>query len=238
MGCLGKTFLVSYAHYVQRVLANSFFQVICIDSDDDGDFVEMMPSLPNYKRKASSEPEPFKTVGGEFKSERMPSKRPKHAKEEKTNLQASALPSSSEGSTKGSDNESKIPRKPRLHKFTNSQLKQFGDDEGSWFAAVSKGCDDLTRLVTKQTECIGSFGIIDSDIGRLINELAADAVSRSKRMQIQKQLADLEKKRLRKSTELREGAFSTLGEAFVIKQDCKRWHAKEQTITQLIEKCR
>jgi hypothetical protein len=196
-----------------------------------------IPRFPTPKRKFPSSPESLKIVGGEFNSKRKPSKRPRHTTEERTDLQASAMSSSLEGSTNGPDNESQN-RQPRPQRFTETKLRQYGEDEDNWNAAVSKACDELAKRITKQSEYVGSFGTLDSDISALITELGEDNMPRSKRLLIQKRLGELEKRRQRTTNLLRLGIFAALSEAFVIKQDCQRWYVKEQTITQLIESCR
>ncbi|KAH8653969.1 hypothetical protein BGZ60DRAFT_533064 [Tricladium varicosporioides] len=220
---------------LSKVMENT---VICLDSEDE---IEILPSRPVHdrlpKRKASSSPE-LQIVRGEYNNERMPRKRRKHT-EKRTNLPAPALLSSPEGSTKASEDESRSRRKAHPHyKFSGRDLSKHMDDEARWFEAISKRCDDLTKLVTEQTQCIESFETLDFECCGIIAELSANSVPRNKRMQIVKQLADMEEKRRTKSAELRQTAFSTIKEGTLIKQDLTSWYAKEQKVTERIKNSR
>ncbi|RDL36274.1 uncharacterized protein BP5553_06886 [Venustampulla echinocandica] len=184
--------------------------IICIDSDDDGDFVEILPSRQPHvhlsKRKASSSPEPFK-----YNGERMLSKRLKLIAEEKTNLLAP-------GSTKAED-ESKSRRKSHTH-------YKFSEHDLSKFKTILDRCEGLTRLFTQQTECIGLLEALDIESSIAIAKISADSMSRN--IQIRNQLGDIEEKKSAKSAELRRTTFSTIQEGTSIKQDLASWYTKEQ----------
>lgn len=142
---------MSCAHYVRSVLANSFLQVICIDSDDDDDFVEILPSRPTYacrpKRKTSSSPEPFQKAYGKLNDEQTSHKRPKHETEERANLPAPAIPNSPEGLAKAPKGGPKGRRGNSHHKFRERQLIKHIDNESRWFEAISKRYNDLNNLL-------------------------------------------------------------------------------------------
>jgi hypothetical protein len=188
--------------------------------------------------KPSPSPE-LEIVRGEYNGEPMP-KRLKHERKERIMLLASdvRLPGSPEGSTKASGDESKRRKGHSHHKFTERHLSKHMDNESRWFEAISKRCDDLTKLLIQQTECIGSLETLDFENGMVIAEMSTDSMPRNRRMQIRNQLVDMEEKRRAKSAELRRTAFSTIQEGTLIKQNLASWYAKEQKVTERIEKSR
>lgn len=187
----------------------------------------------------SPSPEMFKIVRGEYNDEPMP-KRLKHERKERVLLLASGvrLSGSPEGSTKAPEDESKRPKGHSHHKFTKRHLSKHMDDESRWFEAISKRCDDLTKLLTQQTQCIRSLETLDFENGIVIAEMSADSMPRNRRMQIRNQLVDMEEKRRAKSTKIRRIVFSIIQEGTLIKQDLASWYAKEQKVTERIKKSR
>ena len=167
-------------------------------------------------------------------------KRPKHERKARVPLLASGvhLPDSPEGSTKSSEDESKRRRGHSNSKFTGRDLSKYMNDESRWFEAISKRCEDLEKLHKEQARCIRSLETIDFECSRIIVELSADSLQRSKRIQIAKQLGDVENKRREKSAELRQTTFSATREGTLIKQNLASWYAKEQKATERIEKSR
>lgn len=198
--------------------------IIDLTSDSEDEFGLHKPSPSSELKIVRGEPMP---------------KRLKHERSESVMLLASGvrLPDSPESSTKTSEDESKR-RKGHSHKFTGRHLSKHIDNESRWFEAISKRCDDLTKLLTQQTECIGSLETLDFENGMVIAEMSTDSMPKTRRMQIRDQLVDMEGKRRAKSAELRRTVFSTIHEGTLIKQNLASWYAKEQKVTERIEKSR
>jgi len=167
-------------------------------------------------------------------------KRLKHERKERVLLLASGvrLPDSPEGSTKSSEDESKRSKGHSHRKFTERHLSKYIDNESKWFEAISKRCEDLDKLHTQQTQCIGSLETLDFKCSGIIAELSAESLQKNKRVQIMQQLGGVEEKRRKKSAELRQPAFSAIREGTLIKQNLASWYAKEQKVTERIEKSR
>lgn len=205
--------------------------IIDLTSDSEDEFEQ---STRNGLHKPSPSSE-LKIVRGEP----MP-KRFKHERSESAMLLASGmhLPDSPESSTKTSEDESKRRKGHPHHKFTERHLSNHMDNESRWFEAISKRCDDLTKFSTQQTQCIGSLETLDFENGMVIAEMSADSMPRNGRMRIRNQLVAMEEKRRAKSAELRRIAFSIIQEGTLIKQNLASWYAKEQKVTERIEKSR
>jgi hypothetical protein len=207
--------------------------VIIVDLTSDSE-----DELERSTRDGLHKPNPLselKIVRGEPTPKRL-----KHERSGSVMLLASgvSLPDSPESSTKTSEDESRRRKGYPHRKFTERHLSKHIDDESRWFKAISKRCDDLTKLLKQQTECIGSLETLDFENGMVIAEMLTDSMPKTRRMQIRDQLVNMEGKRRVKSAELRRTVFSTIHEGTLIKQNLASWYAKEQKVTERIEKSR
>jgi hypothetical protein len=187
--------------------------------------------------KPSPSPE-LEIVRSEYNSEPIP-KQLKHERKESNMLLASGvrLPDFPKGSTKASEDKSKRRKGHSRQRFTERHLSKHIDDESKWFDAISKRYDDLIKFTTVQTQRIASLETLDFENGMVLAEISADSLPRNKRMQIWNQLVDMEEKRCAKA-ELRRIVFSIIQEGTSMKQDLASWYAKEQKVTERIEKSR
>jgi hypothetical protein len=180
------------------------------------------------------------TSDSEDEFERSTRKRFKHERSESVKLLASgvSLPDSPENSTKTSKDETRRRKGYPHRKFTERHLTKHIDNESKWFEAISKRCDDLTKLLKQQSRYIGSDDSFDFEIGLLIAQISTDSMSKAGRLQIRDQLVNMDGRRRTTSAGLRRNVFSAIHEQTLIKQDIESWHAKEQKVTERIENSR
>jgi hypothetical protein len=202
------------------------------DSED-----KFKPFTRDSLYKPSPSPE-LEIVRSEYNGEPIP-KQLKHVRKESNMLLASGVRLSDfpKGSTKASEDKSKRRKGQSRQRFTERHLSKHIDDESKWFDAISKRYDDLIKFTTVQTQRIASLETLDFENGMVLAEISADSLPRNKRMQIWNQLVDMEEKR-RAKAELRRIVFSIIQEGTSMKQDLASWYAKEQKVTERIEKSR
>ncbi|KAI1776471.1 hypothetical protein F4818DRAFT_440838 [Hypoxylon cercidicola] len=83
-----------------------------------------------------------------------------------------------------------------------------------------------------------AFDTLDTEHCQILAEMSADRLPRSTRLQLGKELPDLEKRRSEVTAELRQAMNSGSSEGAAMKQDLEQWNIKEKKVTERIERSR
>jgi hypothetical protein len=131
-------------------------------------------------------------------------KRPRLAKEDKAIL-VTARPSSLEGSAKASsNNEAKGRRKSRTYtRVIAREFTSYFNIEATWLNTTLTRCNTLYKLFAKQRQYLVALDALDAKHCQILAEMSANRLPRSTRLQLGKELQDLEKRRSKVTAELR-----------------------------------
>jgi hypothetical protein len=166
-----------------------------------------------------------------------PIKRPRLAKEDKT-IPVTARPSSPEESVKASDDEPKGRRKSNTRRVTTRESKGHFDAEVMCWDAATARCKALRKFLAEQRQLITILDALDTEQCQIVSEMSADRLPRSTRLQLSRELGELEERRIKATAELRQATKSATGEGAAMKQDLGQWFAKDKKITERIERSR
>ncbi len=166
-------------------------------------------------------------------------KRPRLAKEDKA-IPVTARPRFPEGSVKASsDDEAKGRRKSRTRtRVTAREFTGHLNTEATWLNTASTRCNTLRKLFAKQRQHLAALDTLDTEHCQILAEMSADRLPRSTRLQLGKELRDLEKRRSEVTAELRQAMNSGSSEGAAMKQDLEQWDIKEKKVTERIERSR
>jgi hypothetical protein len=175
----------------------------------------------------------------EQNGQQIRTKRPLNYTITNTKFQTPAVLNTSEGSLKASEDRPKNRRKPNPHpKFTDRRFSKHIDDETKWFEGIQNRQDELAKLTTQQVECIRSIESLHVDLSMETAGLSANPLSKISCRQIGKRVETLDEKLQEKTAELRLITILAAKEGVLIKTELASWHAKEQKVTEQIEKSR
>ncbi|KAE8442135.1 hypothetical protein EG329_003786 [Mollisiaceae sp. DMI_Dod_QoI] len=167
-----------------------------------------------------------------------PTKRLRLAKENKA-VPVTARSSSLEGSVKASDDEAKGRRRsPTRTRVTAHEFKDHLNTEATWLNTASTRCKALRKFLTEQRQHIATLDALDTEQCQIVAELSADRLPRSTRLQLIRELGDLEERRSKAAAGLRQATKSASSEGAAMKQDLEQWDVTEKKVTERIERSR
>lgn len=210
--------------------------VIIIDSNTE-DEMEVMPALlanvqPNSPRGSVN------ITHKEAEDGRKQHKRPRLTKEYMASLPVTARPNSSEDSGKASDNEPKGRRKSKTRRVTTREFRGHINAEATWLNIATVRCNALRKLLAEQRQHIATFDALNAEHCQILAEMSVDRLPRSTRLQLSRELGDLEERRSKETAELRQATNFASSEVAAMKQDLEQWYIKEEKVTERIERCR
>ena len=165
-------------------------------------------------------------------------KRPRLTKEDKA-VPLTARLSSPEGSVKAFDDEANGQRKSRTStRVTAREFKSHLNTEATWLNTASTRCNTLRKLFAEQRQHLAALDALDAEHSQILGEISADHLPRSTRLQLSRELQDLEGRRSKVTSELRQATNSGRSEGAAMKQDLEQWDAKEKKVTERIERSR
>lgn len=112
-------------------------------------------------------------------------------------------------------------------RVTAREFKSHLNIEATWLNTASTRCNTLRKLFAEQRQHLAALDALDAEHSQILGEISADHLPRSTRLQLSRELQDLEGRWSKVTAEL-EGA--------AMKQD--QWDAKEKKVTERIERPR
>jgi hypothetical protein len=107
-----------------------------------------------------------------------------------------------------------------------------------WWDATTARCKALRKFLAEQRQHIATLDALDTEQCQIVAEMSADRLPRSTRLQLSRELGDLEERRSKATAELRRATKSASSEGAVMKQDLEQWCVKEKKVTECIERSR
>lgn len=153
-------------------------------------------------------------------------------------LPVTARPNSPDDSGKASDDEPKGRRKSNTRRVTTRESKGHFDAEVMWWDTATARCKALRKFLAEQSQLIATLDTLDTEQCQIVAEMSADRLPRSTRLQLSRELGELEERRSKATAELREATKSATGEGAAMKQDLEQWCTKDKKITERIERSR
>jgi hypothetical protein len=206
--------------------------VTILDSDSE-DEIEIMPTLPISQLDSTKE---LVTTADDSLGAR-PVKRPRLTKEDKA-IPVPTRPSSPEESVNASSaDEAKGRRKSRTcTRVTAREFKGHINTEATWLNTASTRCNTLCKLFADQRQHITALDALDAEHCQILAKMSADRLPRSTRLQLSRELRDLEGRRSEVTAELHQATNSGSSEGAAMKQDLEQWSVKEKKVTERIER--
>ncbi|KAI0425919.1 hypothetical protein F5Y09DRAFT_85711 [Xylaria sp. FL1042] len=221
----------------KRVRAEAFENTVIFLGSDSEDEIEVVPTLlVNSQPKSSTGS--IDTTDDEVEYRRKPNKRPRLTKEDMASLPVTARPNSPDDSGKASDDEPKGRRKSNTRRVTTRESKGHFDAEVMWWDTTTARCKALRKFLAEQSQLIATLDTLDTEQCQIVAEMSADRLPRSTRLQLSRELGELEERRSKATAELREATKSATGEGAAMKQDLEQWCTKDKKITERIERSR
>jgi hypothetical protein len=129
-------------------------------------------------------------------------------------------------------------RKLNTRRVTKRESKGHFDAEVMWWDAATARCKALRKFLAQQRQHIATLHALDTEQCQIVAEMSADRLPRSTRLQLSRELGDLEERRSKATAELRQATKSASSEGAAMKQDLEQWCAKDKKVTERIERSR
>ncbi|KAF4624569.1 hypothetical protein G7Y89_g13603 [Cudoniella acicularis] len=139
-------------------------------------------------------PGSINTLNDEIEYRRKPNKRPRLTNEDTVSLPVTARPSSPKGSGKASNDKPKGGRN-QIHAVTTRESKGHFNAEVMWWDATIARCKALRKFLAQQRQHITTLDALDTEQCQIVAEISADRLPRGTRLQLSRELGDLEERR-------------------------------------------
>jgi len=116
------------------------------------------------------------------------------------------------------------------------EFKGHINTDATWLNTTLTRCNTLRKLFAKQRQHIRALNALDAGHYQILAEMSADRLPRSTRLQLSRELRDLEGRQSKVTAELRQATNSGSSAGAVMKQDVEQWDIKEKKVMERIER--